>query len=763
MNIICDHNICTSCQACKFACPTNAISMREDNYGFIYPVVNSKNCINCHKCQKNCPALNPRINFKQPLKIFGGWSLDKSNRHYSSSGGFAYELSKTTISNGGVVCGCRWNIDHAEHAIAEKIEDLHQFQGSKYAYSDVKDCYSRIEEFLKKGIMVTFFGTGCQVAGLLSFLRDDYPNLLTVDVLCHGLPSQKGIRDRIHYVEKENKKRVVEMRFRDKKVKEDVFHSYCKYTFDDGSSDYCIVYQDFFFRGFDTNYLLRPNCFSCQYAQERRISDVTLADFWGYNPGKLAFVNYKAGVNLVLANTEKGLAFIDNLKNIKIEERPYEMAKGGNRNLNAPQIKPPHYDEFWQRYLSGEDLLTLSKQYFPPRAVPKKKGLDRKLKLYVRLLIGPKNMSSLLRIFRKNFRWLYGPFVDTKRRLLKESAEEKEYQNFASIAPGRSRVFYFGITAHNNLGDMAQYYCIKKWICENYPQYDLIMLESDVIVNPKITQRFFTHLKSIFKEEDIIVFQSGYCTQDLGGNHPLMHRLVCDYMQDAHILMMPQTIFFQNEENKRICSVNHNKAKNMLFLARDMVSFEMAKDMFPDIIIKAYPDIVTTLIGTLHFCHPREGVCLCTRNDGEKLYSSKQINDLASRFEKDGIYVKQKDTQSSQSVAELRKNLKGHIEAEIETYSHYEVTITDRYHGTIFSLCAGTPVIIIKTTDHKVTTGAAWFKGVYDDYVYVAEDLYDAYNKACMVIGKNLSHQLLPYFKENYYDKLKAIFERKVL
>lgn len=368
-----------------------------------------------------------------------------------------------------------------------------------------------------------------------------------------------------------------------------------------------------------------------------------------------------------------------------------------------------------------------------------------------------KRIISHLRI--KYLRWLYGPYIDRKRKRIKDDAEEKEYQRLELLQPDGLRVFYFGITAHNNLGDMAQHYCIKKWIGENYPGYKLVMFESDVIVNPKITPRFFAHLKSIFKEEDVIVFQSGYCTQDLGGNHPLMHRLVCDYMPDAHILMMPQTIYFQHEENKRICAENHNKAKNMLFLARDFVSYEMAKEMFPDIKVKAFPDIVTTLIGTLHFDHPRQGVCLCTRNDGEKLYSAEQIDELASRFETEGITVKQKDTQAKQTVATLRANLKGYIESEIESYSYYELTITDRYHGTIFSLCAGTPVIIIKTTDHKVTTGADWFKGVYDDYVFVAEDLEDAYNKAHCVIKSQLTHQLTPYFKNNYYDKLRDIFE----
>ena len=329
-----------------------------------------------------------------------------------------------------------------------------------------------------------------------------------------------------------------------------------------------------------------------------------------------------------------------------------------------------------------------------------------------------------------------------------------------SLTPGPKRVFYFGITAHSNLGDLAQRYCITKWIEENYPDYEMVTVKSDVIVNPKLTKRFFSHLTSIFGENDIIIFQSGYCTQDLGGNHPLMHRLMCDYMPNAKILMMPQTIFFRSEENKRICAENHNKARNMLFLARDFVSYDMAKEMFPDIHVEAYPDIVTTLIGKFQFMSVRNGVCICTRNDGEKLYTKKQVDDLAQRFISDDIRVKQKDTQSSNSVDNLVNNIEYYIYNEIESYTHYEVTITDRYHGTIFSLCAGTPVVIIKTTDHKVTTGADWFKGVYDDYVYLAENLDDAYRLAKNVISKHLDHHLKPHFKTEYYDKLKAVFEK---
>lgn len=348
-------------------------------------------------------------------------------------------------------------------------------------------------------------------------------------------------------------------------------------------------------------------------------------------------------------------------------------------------------------------------------------------------------------------------FVRNGINHIKEKYDASRLDKIAKQDDSIKRVYYLGVTAHSNLGDLAQHYCITKWIKENYPDYELIMFRSNTVVAKG--SNFIKKFKSVYRPLDIIVFQSGYTTQDLGGNHEYMHRLIVDNMHEANILMMPQTIFFAHEENMQRCAESLNKANHLLFLARDFVSYEMAKKMFPDVMVKAYPDIVTTLIGTMRFDNVRKGVCLCTRNDGEKFYSKEEIDDLAQMFISDRIKVVQKDTQAKQNVNELLNNLQHYIESEIETYSHYEVTITDRYHGTIFSLCAGTPVIIIKTTDHKVTTGADWFKGVYDDYVYVAEDLQDAYIKAKEYLSKDIKYTLPPYFKVEYYDKLKNYFE----
>ena len=369
--------------------------------------------------------------------------------------------------------------------------------------------------------------------------------------------------------------------------------------------------------------------------------------------------------------------------------------------------------------------------------------------------------KSLQEFIIKYLWWTYRP-IKNKYKAIK-THQYRKHQAYRldalihdPIRLNLPRVFYLGITEQPNLGDMAQHYCITKWIKENYPQYDLQMFESSVVTDSR--NNFIAKLKAVYKKNDIIIFQSGYCTQDLGGDHPLMHRIVIDAIPFANILMMPQTIFFKDEKNKKICAENHNKAKNMLFLARDSVSFEMAKVMFPDIHVMEFPDIVTTLIGTLSFESSRQGICICRRNDKEKFYSDEELRKLSLRFLSSDVFFK--DTQGNAPVSVIRNNLWKFIYEEIESYSHYEVTITDRYHGTIFSLIAGTPVIILKTTDHKVISGDNWFKGLYEEYVYLADNLEQAYNLTQEIrLNKKLSHQLKPYMKTEYYDKLKTYFE----
>ncbi len=343
----------------------------------------------------------------------------------------------------------------------------------------------------------------------------------------------------------------------------------------------------------------------------------------------------------------------------------------------------------------------------------------------------------------RNYPREYKLYLNTKKKL-----------NFCDRH--NQKIFYLGAARHANLGDLAQSVCIRKWLKKHYKQ-EVIEIETNAIVNTRFS--VLKKMKEVIAEDDIIVFQSGYTTTDLGGFADEMHRVIMESFPNNAMLMLPQTIFFKNKDNESRTSKCYNNKKNLLYLARDKVSYEKALKMFPDLTVKLYPDIVTTLIGTMKFNYSREGILFCCRNDEEKLYSDEEIAALKHRCEKI-TFIDQTDTTKCSNRKDIINHSEEFILNEIDKYAHYKLVVTDRYHGTILSLVAGTPVVILKTTDHKVVTGADWFKGVYDEYVNVSDNLEDAYSKILKSLNMQRSNFMTPYFEREYYDKLPGIFEK---
>lgn len=350
MKEICSKIDCTGCQACRTACAKNAISMREDNRGHIYPIIDANLCIDCGKCQKVCPSINPPTFSDAPIKVYAAHSRDFDRRHYSTSGGISYELSKAIIKEGGYFCGVIWTKEGAEHKITNKLEELKEFQGSKFSHSDVGDVYADIRDLLKLGKTVLFTGTPCQCAALRNYLVKSYDNLFIVDLVCHGVPSRRVLRDSIREVEQRNGKKVTYLRFRDKQPNQ--LSTYMKYVFEDGTCECQKYTKSFFSRSFVDNYILRENCYRCPYARSERVSDLTIADFWGYSPVKWKFRNCWDGISIVIVNKEKGKTLFSRIeKSIQFEERTLE--ENANQNLHSPQLKPDKYEEYWIDYENG--------------------------------------------------------------------------------------------------------------------------------------------------------------------------------------------------------------------------------------------------------------------------------------------------------------------------------------------------------------------------------------------------------------------------
>lgn len=310
-------------------------------------------------------------------------------------------------------------------------------------------------------------------------------------------------------------------------------------------------------------------------------------------------------------------------------------------------------------------------------------------------------------------------------------------------------IWYLCVPTHNNLGDQAQKLCIINWFNENYPNQKVVRVVTDSLRY----RDSLALLKKYVRENDIFFFQSGY-TFDGFHKDEEVHKLICDNFANK-VIFLPQTILYKSKkkEEEMVSSIsNHQKT---LLLARDKQSYETALNLYKNTKIMLYPDIVTTLIGKYKPADHKEGILFCIRNDGEKLYSDREINSLMQKLSK---YKIEKTDTNIEELSNLENDevLRMKLESTIEKYSRYKLIVTDRYHGTIISLIAGTPVIILKTNDHKVTTGADWFKNDCKEYVHVAQSLEEVPGKVEEIMNMELN-PIKASFKEEYYDKLKGV------
>ena len=270
--------------------------MKEDNEGFLYPVVDTSVCIDCGRCKRICPVLDSSKQAATP-KAYAAKANDETIRLSSSSGGIFTLIAEKVLKEGGVVFGCRMNDSlEAEHVCVSSIQDLGALRGSKYVQSRIGNTYTKAKEFLLDGQRVLFSGTPCQISGLRAYLGRDYDNLLTVEVICHGAPSpavwRNYIQDRFPGAQR--------VSFREKTL------GWKNYHFEVNGGEHSVCYTDNdYLRLFLDNVTLRPSCHSCKSKSGRSGADITLGDFWGIEKVLPEFDDDK-GCSVVLVNSERG-------------------------------------------------------------------------------------------------------------------------------------------------------------------------------------------------------------------------------------------------------------------------------------------------------------------------------------------------------------------------------------------------------------------------------------------------------------------------
>ena len=366
-DISCVGKACTGCAACSDVCPVDAISMIRDMEGFAYPLINHALCLACGKCLGVCPTVN-RYSSHPVLRMYAAFANDSLLRSESSSGGIFSASARYVAEHGGAVVGASVDsVGHVRHRLVNNPKDISLLQKSKYVQSDSEGIYRQIKDCLESGRRVLFSGCPCQVAGLSTFLGKAYNNLITMDLICHGVPSP-GVWER-HVASITGGKPARSITFRRKDVTArttfsvDIVAPGLRYK---GRDEFDDPYMALFVTG-SAN---RECCYACKFANSERVGDITIGDCASSNcyPRFYPWIQ----LSVVSLNTEKGKEFWSEVKNLfTILPIDHKREMCLNAQLSHPVVRPDFRNGIYDR-IRESDIVSVAADVIPSRTLKKK-------------------------------------------------------------------------------------------------------------------------------------------------------------------------------------------------------------------------------------------------------------------------------------------------------------------------------------------------------------------------------------------------------
>ncbi|NFO34814.1 (4Fe-4S)-binding protein [Clostridium botulinum] len=373
---------CSACYACSNICLRECITMMEDNEGFLYPEIDKDKCIDCGLCEKVCLIINKIDKDEKQIVSYACKNKDNETRNKSSSGGVFTLLCEYVISKNGVVFGAAFNNEfEVNHMYAKTLEQCEKFRGSKYVQSKIGNTYRQAKEFLEDGRIILFSGTQCQIKGLNLFLNKEYDNLITTDIICHGVPSPKVFNIYKESLIQKYNSCIKDIRFRDKA------HGWKKFSYVTEFKNNKIysktLNDDIYMKGFLDNLYLRPSCYECKAKNFLSSSDISLADYWGVQNIHSEFDDDK-GTSLVLVNSKKGQDIFNEIShNMNFIKTDLDYAISNNPCIVRPVKYNPKREKFFSE-LNDDNIEEIINKYtkvtFMQKVKRKAFGALRKVK-----------------------------------------------------------------------------------------------------------------------------------------------------------------------------------------------------------------------------------------------------------------------------------------------------------------------------------------------------------------------------------------------
>ncbi len=374
---LCDSARCTGCHTCSQACPVGCITMVQNREGFWYPQVDEAACLSCGKCSAVCPVMKSKPG-QAVQHAYACMHKDEEVRLKSSSGGVFTLLAEAVLRQGGVVFGAAFAEDFSVHHIAvEQLENVEKLRGSKYVQSTIGNAYKECRAYLESGRLVLFTGTPCQIDGLLCFLGKEYDNLLTQDIICHGVAAPAVWQKYIAFREKKAMSKTRRTFFRHKKYGWKTFS--VLFTFINNTEYAETLRTDCFMQGYLANLFLRQSCYRCHAKSLTRKSDITLADFWGARH-ILPDMDDDKGTSLVLISSEKGQRLFDEIQNgMSWKQVDFSQAVSYNSAINKSAPLPQKRDAFC-RAVMEMPFDEAIKRHTDPKTVARIKKVCRRMR-----------------------------------------------------------------------------------------------------------------------------------------------------------------------------------------------------------------------------------------------------------------------------------------------------------------------------------------------------------------------------------------------